>query len=412
MQSLVTQPGEPLLTFGRVSDGSVAVTQKRFFLNPKETEAQQQSWTLPVCMKSSGHQPDCPILSAGEQRLKVPQAEIFYGNAGGKGYYRSRYDTADYQQLLRRVESSLTPSERVTFLGSQWALAHAGIAPVGDYLNLAAAVRDDTSPFVIDTVTTAVRSIDQQVASTPQEHAQLAAWVRKNFAPALSRLGLPAPGDVADRDLLRATLFELLGDIGADPQIIHQALQISQQYLRRPASVDATLAARALKVAAQNGDSAFFAQLQEVSQTSGDPQLRNEALQALARFRDPALVIRAMDYAMSAKVRNQDAVHLVRIEMSDRRTRDTAWQWVQQNWPQVETQITTWAGGTLVESTGNFCSADRSSQVADFLEDHKVLASARALDRARDNITDCVDLRASQGSNLSQWLRAEAASGL
>jgi aminopeptidase N len=412
MQSLVTQPGEPLLTFGRVSDGSVAVTQKRFFLNPKETEAQQQGWTLPVCMKTSGHQPDCPILSAGEQRLPVPQAEIFYGNAGGKGYYRSRYDSADYQQLLRQVESSLTPSERITFLGSQWAQAHAGIAPVGGFLNLAAAVRDDTSPFVIDTVTTAVRSIDQQVASTPQEHAQLAGWVRKNFAPALSRLGMPAPGDAADRNLLRATLFELLGDIGADPRIILEARQISQQYLRRPASVDATLAARALKVAAQNGDAPFFDQLQEVTQTTTDPQLRNGALQALARFRDPALVIRAMDYAMSSKVRNQDAVHLVGIEMSDRRTRDTAWQWVQQNWPQVQAQITTWGGGTLVESTGNFCSADRSGQVADFLEEHRVLASSRALDRARNNITDCVDLRAAQGSNLSQWLRAEAAAGL
>ncbi len=412
MQSLVTQPGEPLLTFGQVRDGSVEVTQKRFLLNAKETEEQQQSWTLPVCMKSSGPQPDCPILSAGEQRLQAPQAEVFYGNAGGKGYYRSRYDSADYQQLLRRVESSLTPSERITFLGSQWAQARAGIAPVGDFLNLAAAVRDDTSPFVIDTVTTAVRSIDQQVASTPQEHAQVAAWVRKNFAPALSRLGLPVAGDVADKNLLRATLFELLGDIGADPQIIVEARQVSQQYLRRPASVDATLAVRALKVAAQNGDAAFFDQLQEVSQTTADPQLRDQALKALASFRDPALVIRTMDYAMSAKVRNQDAVRLVQIEMSDRRTRDIAWQWVQQNWPRVQAQITTWAGGSLVESTGNFCSAERSSQVADFLGYHTVLASAHALDRARDNIMDCVDLRATQGPNLSRWLQAEVAAGL
>ena len=409
MESLVTQPGEPLLTFGRVSGGSVEVTQKRFFLNPNEAEAEQQSWTLPVCMKSSGDQSDCLILSAAAQRLQVPQAEVFYGNAGGKGYYRSRYDSADYQQLLRLVESSLTPSERITFLGSQWAQTHAGIATVGDFLNLAAAVRDDTSPFVIDTVSAAVQSIDEQVASTPQEHAQIAAWVRENFAPSLSRLGLPAAADASGKNLLRATLFELLGDIGADPQVILQARQISQQYLSQPASVDATLAARAIKVAAQHGDAAFFDQLQAVSQTDGDPQLRNEALQALARFRDPALVIRTLDYAMSSKVRNQDAVRLVRIEMSDRRTRDLAWQWVQENWPRVQAQITTWGGGTLVESTGNFCSAERSSQVTEFFREHTVLAASHALDLARDNITDCVDLRAAQGPNLKLWLQTEAA---
>jgi aminopeptidase N len=408
MESLVTQPGEPLLTFGRVHDGSVEVTQKRFFLNPKETGDQQQSWTLPVCLKSSAGQPDCAILSAAAQRLQVPRAEVFYGNAGGKGYYRSRYDSADYQQLLRLVESSLTPTERITFLGSQWAQAQAGIATVGDFLNLAAAVHDDTSASVMDTVFTAVRSIDQQIASTPQEHAQIAAWVRKNFAPALSRLGLPAPGDAPDKNLLRATLFQLLGDIGADPKIILEARQISQQYLRDRASVDPTLAARALNVAAQHGDAAFFDQLRGVTETAGDPQLRSQALLALAQFHDPALVVRTLDYAVSAKVRNQDAVRLIRIEMSDRRTREIAWPWVQQNWPRVQAQITTWGGGYLVESTGNFCSAERGSQVTEFFQGHKVLAASHALDLARDNITDCVNLRAAQGSDLKRWLQTEA----
>jgi aminopeptidase N len=408
IESLVTQPGEPLLTFGRVQDGSVGVTQKRFFLNAQKTEDQQQSWTLPVCMKSSGNPSYCPILDARAQRLQAPQAEVFYGNAGGNGYYRSRYQEADYQRLLRLVESSLTPSERITFLGSQWAQAHAGIATVGDFLNLAVAVRDDTSPFVIGTVSTAVRSIDQQIASTPQEHAQLAAWVRKNFASALSRLGPAGLGDSPGKNLLRATLFELLGDIGADSQIISQARQIAQLYLRDPASVDPTLAARALIVAALNGDAAFFDQLQAVSQNSPDPQLRNQALQALARFRDPALVIRTMDYAVSANVKNQDAVRLVRIEMSDRRTRDTAWQWMKQNWPRVQAQITTWGGGELVESTGNFCTVERSSQVSQFFRQHTVLAASHALDLARDKIADCVDLRIAQESSLKLWLRSVA----
>ncbi len=40
MESLVVQPGEPLLTFGSVHDGNVEVTQKRFFLNPKDAEDQ------------------------------------------------------------------------------------------------------------------------------------------------------------------------------------------------------------------------------------------------------------------------------------------------------------------------------------------------------------------------------------
>ena len=199
-----------------------------------------------------------------------------------KATIAARYDRGNYQQLVRMVETNLTPTERITFLGSQWALARAGIATVGDFLNLAAAVRDDSSSFVIRTVSAALHTIDQQLASTPEEHEELARWVRKNFAPALARLGEPAAGDTPDRKLLRATLFLLLGEIGDDPRIMSKARQISEQYLRDPASVEGTLAVRVLDVAAQNGDAAFFDQLQRASQTSGDPQLRILALQALA----------------------------------------------------------------------------------------------------------------------------------
>jgi aminopeptidase N len=418
MESLVAQPGEPLLTFGNVRDGAVEVTQKRFFIDPKGTFAGQgkadnplQSWVLPVCMKTSADQPDCPILSTGLQRLTTPQTPVFYGNAGGQGYYRSRYDGAGYQQLLRTVESSLTPPERITFLGSQWAQARAGIDGVGDFLNLAVAVRDDDSSFVISTVASALRIIDQQVASTPKKHEEIAGWVRRNFAPALERLGVPAAADAPDHILLRAQLFELLGDIGGDPQVIAQATRSAQQYLSDPASVDSTLAARALIVAAQNGDPAFFDQVQRVSETSGDPQLRVQALHALARFRDPALVLRALDYAVSGKVKNQDALQLVRTEMNDRRTRDVAWQFVQNNWPRVQAQITTWMGGSLVESTGSFCSAERSSQVEQFFAGHSVPATSRALDKAKASIAECMQLRAAQETNLQQWLQSDATDG-
>ena len=93
-------------------------------------------------------------------------------------------------------------------------------------------------------------------------------------------------------------LFGLLGDIGSDPRIIAEARQISSNIFRNPVSVDPTLAITALNVAAQNGDAAFFNQLQ-ASQPKRPAihKLRIQALQALASFRDAGLVVRALDYA-------------------------------------------------------------------------------------------------------------------
>ena len=52
MDSLVAQPGVPLLTFSEPANGKVSVDQKRFFLTPASSLIPQQKWTLPVCFKT------------------------------------------------------------------------------------------------------------------------------------------------------------------------------------------------------------------------------------------------------------------------------------------------------------------------------------------------------------------------
>ncbi len=200
----------------------------------KKRKIKRKAGSCPFASRAAAIALTAPSSAPAPSSCKFHRRPVFYGNAGGNGYYRARYTSDDYQQLLRQVETSRTPPERITFLGSEWAQARAGIAPVGDFLNLAAAVRDDSNSFVMTTVSTALRGIDQQVASTPEEHAEIAVWVRKNFAPALSRLGLPAAGEAPDKSLLRAALYGLLGNTGADPQIIADARQVAQRYLATP----------------------------------------------------------------------------------------------------------------------------------------------------------------------------------
>src|SRR5208282_443917 len=47
MESLVAQPGVPILTFGEPAGGKVTVAQKRFFLSPSVQPDPAQKWTLP-----------------------------------------------------------------------------------------------------------------------------------------------------------------------------------------------------------------------------------------------------------------------------------------------------------------------------------------------------------------------------
>jgi aminopeptidase N/puromycin-sensitive aminopeptidase len=125
---------------------------------------------------------------------------------------------------------------------------------------------------------------------------------------------------------------------------------------------------------------------------------------SLANFHNPALLQRALDYATSGQVRNQDATFFFVSALRDRDTRPLAWQYIQKNWDKVHAQLTTMMGGYLVGSTGSFCSEEKRTEVQDFFSTHKVMAADRALKRADDAITDCVALRAAQQPKLNTWL--------
>ena len=405
MESLVAQPGEPLITFGVPANGKVAVAQKRSFLSPSIVPNPAQKWTLPVCFKTASGQ-DCQLLTPAETELKAPAGSAF-ANAGGMGYYRSAYPASVYAALVAQVESTLTPSERISLIGDEWAQVRANTAAIGDYLDLASAVKADPGAEVVDEAISGVNTAYTHIAASADERAGLSAWIRSTYAPVYAKLGPPAESDSSNTRELRAELFGLLGHRGQDPAVLAQAREISARYLADPGSVEATLGQAALSVAARHGDAALFDQLQQVYETSTNPEFQEGALRLLTQFENPALVQRSLDYALSGKVRNQDSIIQFAIALRIDENRDRAWKYIQDNWEKVQTQLTPEMGGFLVRSTGNFCSADARASVEKFFAAHKVPAADKALKHAVENIDGCIELRKLQEPKLKQWLAAQ-----
>jgi aminopeptidase N/puromycin-sensitive aminopeptidase len=407
MQSLVAQPGEPILTFAEPAGGKVGVTQKRFFLSPSIQPDPAQKWTLPVCFKTAKGQ-DCQLLSPEHAALNVPRNTPFFANAGGTGYYRSTYAPRDYAALVARAETALTPAERISLIGDQWVQVRSNKATVGDFLNLVAAIKSDPNAEVLDAGLRGIALIYERVAADPAEKAVVAAWISKNFAPELTRLGPPKNTDSADTRELRALLFGTLGYYGKDPGVIAQARQWAQQYLADPSSIDGALGQTALAISARNGDAALFNTLQHTFETSANPEIQTTALRLLAEFNDPALAQRALDYAVSGKVRNQDAAVQFSIAMEIDETRNLAWRFIQSDWNKVQAQFTTEMGATLVSSMGSFCSVEARDEVTRFFAEHKVASSNVSLKHAIEHINGCIELRALQQPNLKQWIAEQS----
>jgi aminopeptidase N/puromycin-sensitive aminopeptidase len=276
-------------------------------------------------------------------------------------------------------------------------------------MNLAAAVKSDSNADVVDSALEGVTSIYERVAASAEERAGVGAWIRKNFSPEFAKLGAPAESDSANTRELRARLLRVLGYYGKDPAILAQARQIAQKYLSDPSSVESTLGQTALSIAARNGDAELFTTLQQVAETNTNPEFQEGALQLLAEFEDPALEKRSLDYAVSGKVRNQDALIQFAIALQDDATRDLAWSYVKSHWEAVRALLTPELGNALVGSSGAFCSAEAREDVKAFYAEHKVPSADRALKHAIEHIDGCIELRSLQEPNLKQWLAAQPA---
>ena len=418
MSSFVTQPGVPLLTFGERQAGGFPVTGSRFFLSKAEMDrplgGRVPEWTVPICVKTEG-QPACRAMTPGASPFHPQMVEgeglpFFYANAAAKGYYRTAYTPAQFGAIVAKAESSLTPPERIGLLGDRWALVQSGQVAVGDYLDLVMAVKGDSSAAVLDTAHQEIKKIDSEIAGE-EDRAELAAVLRRQFGPVYTALGSPGKKEPFDRQQLRGTLFELLGE-AHDPAVLAEAKLLTARAFtadkERDKTLDPTLTAAAVQVSAANGDAALYDKVLAVSRNFGDPGEQVDALRLLARFRDPALVRRTLDLIASGEVRNQDSWTMLVELLRDRETRDEAWKYLRENWDKVSAQFTVSSGAEVVGATGAFCTVQQRDEVTSFFAMHKVAAAERTLAKAVDSINDCIELQSVQKLKLHRWLQLQA----
>jgi aminopeptidase N len=424
MSSFVTQPGVPLLTLSEKQAAGLPIAQSRFFLSQAQTErpisGRLPQWTIPVCLKTRS-QPICRVIDDVDtatpglplhSTLPTPadaSMPFLYVNAAGKGYYRTAYTPAQYSAIVAKAEMALTPPERIGLVSDRWALVQSGQGSVGDYLNLVLALKQDPSDAVLDLVRQQLVKLDSDIP-TDADRARLHAILRHEFGPVYAALGAPVKNESFDRQQLRGTIFQILGE-AQDPAVLAQARQLTDRAFspgsRKDKTLDPTLTDAALIVTTTNGDAALYEKVLAVSKDPTDPGIQSDALRNLARFRESALVIRTLDYAVSGQVRNQSSWIVLAALLRDRDTRDQTWAYIQQNWDKVRAQFTTNSGVRVVEAAGYFCSVKRRDEVATFFGSHQVDAAERTLAKSIDSINDCVQLRSTQEPNLKQWLDAQ-----
>jgi hypothetical protein len=129
---------------------------------------------------------------------------------------------------------------------------------------------------------------------------------------------------------------------------------------------------------------------------------------ALVSFRDPALVTRTQQFALSAQVRSQDAPLLLAQLLSSPATQGGTWELLKADWPAVSARLGAGQGiPAIVGGLSAFCSADRAAEVKAFFDTHPVKEAARALQQTLERIGTCVEVKTRQSPAFTRWLAAQ-----
>jgi aminopeptidase N/puromycin-sensitive aminopeptidase len=416
MPTFVNQPGFPLVSVAMSCAGgktTVTLSEQRFFLDPALfKKGSSERWQVPVCVKSAGRKDAaCDVVTAATQTMTLGTASTggcapwVFVNAGAHGYYRSEYPPDMLRAMAPHVETDLSAPERLSLAGDEWALVRAGRHSVADYLTLASGFGREPSSGVLSTITGRLDFMHDAL-TTDATRGHFEAFTRSLLRVSFDELGFqPAPGDSDERRTLRAVVIGALGGPGEDADVVAKSRAALDRALAGGPPLDSTLAGEVVEIAASHGDAKLYDALSAALAKATSPDEHDRYLFALTAFREPALIDRALQYALSPQLRSQDTAIYLGHFFRNAAARPRAWAFVKQHWAELEPKITISGGDVnLVSSLSAFCDAGARDDVQAFFAAHKLPAAARTLDQTVDRINNCIELRRKQAPALAEWL--------
>jgi aminopeptidase N/puromycin-sensitive aminopeptidase len=415
MPTFVMQAGVPYVEVAarcEAGNTTLNVSQKRYFNNTEEfLAANDQLWQIPLCAKpvsAAGTGPSqCFLMTKRHEPFTMKGCSKFaYPHAGALGYYRFGYDAAGLKQLGDAAAKGLTPDERIALVGNEWALMRAGKANVGDYLALGAQFKNTVGYMLLENFVSHLEFIHDNLLNQA-DRSEFQNWLRQTFSPMLQQLGYSArPGDLPTDRQKRAILFNMLGNLADDPQVVQQAGSLAQDYMKDPHSIDSTLARAVVNVAARHGDAALYAKYKTQMKSAQSPEQYYRYFRALGEFQQPELTQQTLASALTSEVRGQD-LYMLSGMMDNSAAQDAVWNFMQQNYDVLNAKTGGGLGGfgIFLGAVHGFCSQEKAQEVEKFFQEHPIQGTERNQAEALEGIRSCVTLRNQQQTTLAAWLR-------
>ncbi|MBM7113132.1 M1 family metallopeptidase [Archangium primigenium] len=408
----IGQNGYPLVGVA-VQGRKVTLTQQRYYSEPGVKSGER--WPVPMVLRyadAGGVREQRVLLreSTAEVTLEgTGEVKWLCANAGSTGFYRVRYDASGLERLSANVDA-LEPSERISLLADQWALARSGQATLAAYLELAGRFGHEEDDAVLDELVGRLAYVENRlVEGEDQEHFRR--WVEKLLGAGLKTLGWnAAPGETDRVKLRRAVLVRALGGVARSPEVIAEARPRVLRALDGDTSaLEPNLLDAAVGMVARGGDRALYEKILEKMPGEPDPATQRRYLMALTAFEEPQLAEAAQQLFFTEKVKMQDVASFLSGLINNRTGRDAWWSQKQKRWKDVlaRTGMAPMLLRRVVESLGALRERSQLDEVRRLLSAHPVEEAKQATGQTLERLEQDVVLRERALPEVRTWLKGQ-----
>ncbi len=390
----IREPGHPVVHASATANGTglrIELRQERFFADPAAAAgAPDQLWPVPLVIKygaGANAETRSVLLDGREAQVELGDADWFFPNAEGAGFYRFSLDDGSLAALGGRMQQVLAPHERLLLANNQWALLKAGHVSIEQFLQLLDAYGDDEDRAVVSTITEQLGWLWTHVADAASE-APFAALVTEAFGKRLEAIGWDAaPDESADERMKRAAILGALGRIARLDGVRGEARTRLETYFADPSTLDPNIVGAVAGIAAIDGDPGLFDRyLDRKRRATSDPEEEQRFLMALGGFERMELVERALALALSDEVRPQDRPFLLATLLGQKRARRAAWQFVRDRWDELSASMDPMLMQNLVRATGQLTDPTLADEVSAFLADKTTPQSEETTAQVREQL--------------------------
>ena len=405
MQNWTAKPGYPVIKVTEQKN-KLQLTQSRFFSSPASKRANKENtvWNVPVGVsRSASQQVSQSVLNKKTTTISNPKSDWTKLNIGETGFYRVDYPAQMLAALHEPIKTKkLSAIDRLGLVRDAFALAEAGELPTNQALNLITAYENETDYTVWVELATGLLIVKNLIYKE-KHYPEFEKLCKEVF----EKIGKTVGWKAADKEshttsLLRSLVLGQLVSFDHENYVEH-ALTIAKNSKTIPADIRSVV----YMAMAQKGGIKEHQSFINKYKTESLNEEQNRIGRALGQFKNPALLKKTLEFALSKHVRIQDTAQIFNSVWSNPLGRVIAWEFTKKNWSELLKRYP--ASGHIlnrfIKPAAYFTKPEEAKDFIQFFKKHQAPGAKRSIAQVLEKIYTNIEWLKRDNKHIETWLQ-------